>query len=90
MNFQPIGDRILAKVPEVATTTQSGIILPDNAAKEKPTQAEVMAVSNSTKDIEVGDTVVYSKYAGTELEIDNVEYIVLDSTKDILGVIKKA
>ena len=89
MNFQPIGDRILAKVPEVATATQSGIILPETATKERPTQAEIVAVSKTVEEMNVGDTVVYSKFAGTELEIDGVEYLVLDSKKDVLGVFAK-
>ncbi len=87
MNFQPIGDRILARVPEVETKTQSGIFLPDNAKKEKPTQATIVAVSSSVEDMKAGDTVVYSKYAGTELQLDGVEYLVLDTKNDILGII---
>ncbi|MCK5293044.1 MAG: co-chaperone GroES [Arcobacteraceae bacterium] len=89
MNFQPIGDRILAKVPEVATATQSGIFLPETATKERPTQAVIVAISESTKDMNIGDTVVYAKFAGTELAIDGIEYLVLDSKKDILGVFAK-
>lgn len=89
MNFQPIGDRILAKLPEVATETASGIFLPDNASKEKPTQAEIIAISATTDNMKVGDTIVYAKFAGTELVIDGVEYLVLDTKKDILGVIAK-
>ena len=89
MNFQPIGDRILAKIPEVATSTASGIFLPENATKERPTQATVVAISGSTEDMNIGDTVVYSKFAGTELAIDGVEYLVLDTKKDILGVFAK-
>ena len=89
MNFQPIGDRILAKIPEVATATASGIFLPENATKERPTQAVIVAVSESTKDMNIGDTVVYSKFAGVELAIDGVEYLVLDTKKDILGVFAK-
>ena len=89
MNFQPIGDRILAKIPAVKTATQSGILLPDNASKEKPTHAQVVAISQNTNNISVGDTVVYAKYAGTELVLDDVEYLVLDTKNDILGVISK-
>jgi chaperonin GroES len=87
MNFQPIGDRILAKLPEVASTTQSGIFLPENATKEKPTQATIVAVSSTTEDMKIGDTVIYSKYAGTELELYGVEYLVLNTKQDVLGVI---
>lgn len=89
MNFKPFGNRILAKIPEEKTQTQSGIFLPDNASKEKPTQAEVVAISITTENINIGDTVVYAKYAGTSLTIDDVDYLVLDTEKDILGVITK-
>jgi len=87
MNFQPIGDRILAKLPEVATTTESGIFLPETATKEKPTQATIVAVSSTTQDMKVGDTVIYSKFAGTELQLDGIEYLVLNTKNDVLGVI---
>lgn len=89
MNFKPFGNRILAKIPEEKTQTQSGIFLPDNASKEKPTQAEVVAISATTENINIGDTVVYTKYAGTALTLDGVDYLVLDTEKDILGVITK-
>jgi chaperonin GroES len=89
MNFQPFGDRVLVKVQEPETTTASGIIIPDNADKEKPTQAEVIAIGGSTKKIEVGDTIVYSQYAGTKITLENEDYLILETYKDILGVIKK-
>jgi len=87
MNFKPLGQRVLAKIPEEKTQTDSGIFLPENASKEKPTQAEVVAVSSEVKEINVGDTVVYSKYAGTALVLDDIEYLVLEADKDVLGVI---
>jgi len=87
MNFKPLGNRVLAKIPEEKTQTESGIFLPENASKEKPTQAEVMAVSDTVEGISVGDTVVYSKFAGTSLSLDDVEYLVLEVEQDILGVI---
>jgi chaperonin GroES len=86
MNFKPLGDRVLVKVKEPETTTASGIILPDNASKEKPTQAEVLAIGDFVKNIEIGNTVVYGRYAGTELSLDGDDYLVLEG-KDILGVI---
>jgi chaperonin GroES len=89
MNFKPFGNRILAKIPEEKTQTQSGIFLPDTASKEKPTQAEVIAISATTENISIGDTVVYAKYAGTALTLDDVDYLVLDTENDILGVISK-
>jgi chaperonin GroES len=89
MNFKPLGNRILVQIPEEKKQTQSGIFLPDNASKEKPTQAEVVAISASCENIAVGDTVVYKKYVGTSLTLDDVDYLVLDTEEDILGVITK-
>ncbi len=85
MNFKPLGDRLLVKTVEEANTTASGIIIPDNA-KEKPNRAEVVAVGSEVEDVNVGDTVVYGKYSGTELVLDGSEYIVLELS-DVLGVI---
>jgi chaperonin GroES len=87
MNFKPLGERVLVKAKEPETTTASGIIIPDNASKEKQTQASVVAVSDDVKNVAVDDTVLYGKYAGTEIIINNDEYLVLD-IKDILGVMK--
>ena len=85
MNFKPLGDRLLVKTVEEANTTASGIIIPDNA-KEKPNRAEVVAVGSEVEDVNVGDTVVYGKYSGTELVLDGSDYIVLELS-DVLGVI---
>lgn len=86
MNFQPLGDRVLVQAVVEENTTASGIIIPDNA-KEKPNRAEVKAVGDFVKSINVGDTIVYGKYAGTELALDGVDYMVLE-VKDIIGIIK--
>ncbi len=87
MNFKPLGDRVLVKVQEPETKTASGIYIPDNASKEKPTQAEVVAVGPEVKHVNVGDTVVYGQYARTAtVELDNVEYLVME-VSEILGVI---
>ena len=85
MNFKPLGDRLLVKTVEEANTTASGIIIPDNA-KEKPNRAEVVAVGSEVEDVNIGDTVVYGKYSGTELVLDGSDYIVLELS-DVLGVI---
>jgi chaperonin GroES len=87
MNFKPLGQRVLVKIQEPETTTASGIIIPDNASKEKPTQAKVLATGEEVKNIEIDNIVVYGKYSGTELTLDNIDYLVLE-IKDILGVIK--
>lgn len=88
MNFQPLGDRVLVKVQEPETKTASGIIIPDNASKEKPTQAEVMAIGPEVEHVAVGDSVIYAKYARTApVTIDDVEYLVME-VSEILGVLK--
>jgi len=87
-SFLPLGERVLVKRVEEATTTASGIIIPDNA-KEKPLNAEVLAISKEVKetgDINVGDKVVFAKYSGTELTVDGTEYLVLN-LDDVLGVL---
>jgi len=87
-SFLPLGQRVLVKRVEEATTTASGIIIPDNA-KEKPLNAEVLAVSNEVKedgDIQVGDNVVFAKYTGTELSVGGTEHLILN-VDDILGII---
>lgn len=90
MNIKPLGDRVVIKMVETEETTKSGIIL-TAAAKEKPQIAEVVAVGPGTKEVtmelSVGDHVVMSKYAGTEIKLDGEEYIVL-SQNDILAKIQ--
>lgn len=86
MNFQPLGKRVLVERLEEATTTASGIIIPDNA-KEKPSQGKVVAVSSEVEDVANGDTVVFGKYSGSELSLDGQTYLVID-TDDLLGIIK--
>lgn len=92
--LKPLGDRVFVKVSEAQTKTASGIILPD-AAQEKPQVGEVTAVgpgkmedngSRSAMDVSVGDKVLYSKYAGTEIKLGDDEYILL-SAKDILATV---
>ncbi len=86
MNFQPLGKRVLVERIEEATTTASGIIIPDNA-KEKPSQGKVVAVSSEVENVASGDTVVFGKYAGSELTLDGAKYLVIE-TDDLLGIIK--
>ncbi len=89
MNFKPFGDRILVKVQEPETTTQSGIIIPDNANNEKPTQGVVISIGGTPKNIKEDDTVIFPQYAGTKITLEGEEYLILDTYKDILGVISK-
>ncbi len=85
MNFQPLGNRVLVKRVEEATTTMSGIIIPDNA-KEKPSRGEVVAVSKEVEILTKGDQVLFGKYAGNEVSFDDTVYIVLD-VDDVFGII---
>ncbi len=89
MNIKPLGERVVIKMVEMEETTKSGIIL-TGAAKEKPQYAEVVAVGPGTKEVTmelaVGDKVVISKYAGTEIKLENEEYIILNQS-DVLAKI---
>lgn len=88
MNFKPLGDRVLLKVKDVETQTASGIYIPDNAEKEKPTQAEIMAIGGDVKEVEVGDQVVFTKFArSATVTLEGVDYLVME-TAEILGVMK--
>lgn len=94
MKLVPLGDRVVLKQLVAEETTKSGIVLPGQS-KEKPQQAEVIAVGPGgmvdgkevTMNVAVGDQVIYSKYSGTEVELDDVEYIIVKQS-DILAVIK--
>lgn len=94
MKLVPLGDRVVLKQLEAEETTKSGIVLPGQA-QEKPQQAEVIAVGpggmvdgNEVKmEVKVGDKVIYSKYAGTEVKMDGQEYIIVKQN-DILAVVE--
>jgi len=85
MNFQPLGKRVLVKRVEEATTTMSGIIIPDNA-QEKPSRGEVVAVSKEVTELTNGDKVLFGKYAGNEVSFEGTKYMVLE-VDDIFGII---
>ncbi|RLA79540.1 MAG: co-chaperone GroES [Epsilonproteobacteria bacterium] len=85
MNFQPLGKRVLVKRVEEATTTMSGIIIPDNA-QEKPSRGEVVAVSKEVTELANGNQVLFGKYAGNEVSFDGTKYMVLE-VDDIFGII---
>lgn len=90
MKIRPLADRVVIKMVESEETTKSGIVLP-GSAKEKPQIAEVKAVGPGTDEVKmqvkVGDKVLISKYAGTEVKIDGVEYTILKQN-DILAVVE--
>ncbi|MDR0973140.1 MAG: co-chaperone GroES [Prevotellaceae bacterium] len=89
MNIKPLGDRVLILPAPAEEKTIGGIIIPDTA-KEKPLKGEVKAVGKGTKDetmeVKAGDTVLYGKYAGTEIEVDGEKYLMMRQS-DIMGII---
>ena len=89
MAIKPLADRVLIEPAAAEENTIGGIIIPDTA-KEKPLQGKVVATGNGTKDEEMvvkeGDTVLYGKYAGTELEYDGVKYLIMRQS-DILAIL---
>jgi chaperonin GroES len=89
MNVKPLADRVLIKPAPAEQKTASGIIIPDSA-KEKPQKGEVVAAGPGTKDeemqVKVGDMVLYGKYAGTELNIEGTDYLIMRQS-DILAII---
>jgi len=88
MKFRPLGERALVKTVEREETTASGIVLPDTA-KEKPLMAEVISVGEFENGVKVseGDVIVFAKYSGTEIRLDNEDFLILDAD-DILGVVE--
>ena len=95
-NIKPLEDRVLVQIVEAETTTASGLVIPDSAA-EKPQEAVVIAVGpgrlddNGNRiavDVKEGDTVIFSKYGGTELKYGGEEFLLL-SARDLLAVVEK-
>jgi chaperonin GroES len=97
MNLQPLDDRIVVRPSEAEQTTASGLVIPDTA-KEKPQQGEVLAVGPGRRsdtsgeiiplDVKVGDTVVYSKYGGTEISEGGEDLLILNG-RDVLAKVSK-
>ena len=94
MNIKPLGDRVVLKKLEAESTTKSGIVL-TGTAKEQPQEAEVMAVGPGAvvdgkrveMEVKVGDKILYSKYAGTDVKVSGEEYIILRQD-DILAIVE--
>ena len=95
MKFRPLHDRVLIKVLDSEENTKGGIIIPDTA-KEKPQEGEVVAVGPGAKtedgktvkmDVKVGDKVIFGKWSGKEIKIDNIEYSIMKES-DIMGISK--
>ncbi len=89
VNITPLHDRVLIKAAEAETKTAGGIIIPDTA-KEKPQKGTVIAAGTGKKDepmtVKAGDMVLYGKYAGTEIMLDNTEYLIMRES-DILAIV---
>jgi chaperonin GroES len=95
MTLKPLADRVVVRQNDAEEVTKTGIVLPDSA-KEKPTKGKVISVGPGKQDdkgkrhevaCRVGDTVVYGKYSGTEVELDGTKYVILRES-DILGVLE--
>ena len=89
LSIKPLSDRVVIQALEAETKTASGLYIPDSA-KEKPQQGTVVAVGKGTKDepmtLKVGDTVLYGKYAGTELKLDGNDYLIMRES-DIFAIL---
>ena len=95
MSFRPLQDRILVERVEEVEKTKGGIIIPDTA-KEKPAEGKIIAMGNGRvgddgkvipMDLKVGDTILFSKYGGTEVKFDGVDYLIMRQD-DVLGVVE--
>src|SRR5438876_8635968 len=95
VKIRPLGDRVVVKPSDRETVTKSGIVLPDTA-KEKPQEGEILAVGpgkvldngkRTTPEVQVGQRVLFAKYAGTEVKMDSEEYLILRES-DILGIVE--
>ena len=89
VNFKPLADRVLVEPEAAEEKTASGIIIPDTA-KEKPQKGKIIAIGEGTTDhkmiVKVGDRVLYGKYSGTELTIDDTDYLIMKES-DIFGIV---
>lgn len=93
MKFKPLHDRVLVRRIEQDSKTSGGIIIPDNA-KEKPIEGEILAVGSGARDdagalvaldVKVGDTIVFGKWSGTEIKVDNEDLLIMKES-DIFGI----
>ncbi|MFH1171002.1 MAG: co-chaperone GroES [bacterium] len=92
MKLKPLGDRVVVKPSVDEEVTKAGIVLPDTVEKEKKEQGEVVSVGNGEKvtklGLKAGDVVMFGKYSGEDVTVDDVEYKVLEE-KDVLAVVEK-
>ncbi len=97
VNIQPLGDRVLVRPLETKGPSRGGIIIPDSA-KEKPQEGEVVACGKGKlsqegtllpMDVKAGDRILYGKYSGSELKLDDIEHLIMHQ-EDILGILKQS
>jgi chaperonin GroES len=86
MKFKPLKDRVFVKYSEEAEKTAGGIYIPESA-KEKPQRGIIEAVGSEVKEIKVGNVILFDKYSGSKINIDNNEYLIIKE-EDILGIIQ--
>ena len=86
MKFKPLKDRVFVKYSEEAERTAGGLYIPESA-KEKPQKGVIEAVGSEVKEIKVGDTILFDKYSGSKINIDNNEYLIIKE-EDILGIVQ--
>jgi chaperonin GroES len=89
MTIDPIGSKIVVQVEEVSNKTASGIIIPD-AAKEKPSVGEIKFINDETKEdfnVDIGTKVVFGKYAGTEIDLDGQQYLIVEMD-ELFGILR--
>jgi len=91
MNLKPLGDRVIVKPVTQEEVTASGIVLPDTVEKEKKEEGEIIAIGDGEKikklNLKIGDKVIFGKYAGDDVELEDTEYKILKD-EDVLAVIK--
>ena len=95
MNLKPLGDKVIVEVLKAEDKTKGGILIPDTA-KEKPQEAKVIAVGSGktlengkvvAPDVKTGDIIIFGKYSGSEVKVDDKEYLIIDAD-DILAIVK--
>jgi chaperonin GroES len=85
MGFKPLGDRVFIKFLEEMEKTAGGLYIPD-AAKEKPQRGKVEAVGKDVEEVKVGDVVLFDKYSGSKINVDNEDYLIVKE-EEVLGII---
>ena len=87
-NIKPLGENVLVKVFKADQKTKSGIVLPDNASADRPQEGKVVAIGESEKiKVKKNQTIIFAKYSGSEIKIDNDDFLIL-KTGDILAIVE--